>query len=261
MTLASQAGSDVLFVNVDSDSISCGAFRPGILSDGKIREKFVKILERAIDKPTHTTNVPREFQESFPQGRFRPLSKVEASGRVTNAERLLPPTTWTYDQDKIMQAFDQVLSTEQTRGWAKVLFKTSRRKQYSETKSQAQAIMRDHTNAFIDKRDLLEARIWRLNRRLATLMSESDQWKSSIDTFKRFASKQDVESRDLRVKLQKERSEARRREFCNFEFRHEMSMWANEIGRPVSGVVSVQKEAHSQLQSVKNHVFRCMQNT
>jgi hypothetical protein len=93
------APPEVLFVDVDSDRLECQSFYSEALSRGALREKNVKRLEAAIDRPWNVTSVPREFMEgaeacwcqlelmghvaAFPSGRFRPLSAVLAGGRMT----------------------------------------------------------------------------------------------------------------------------------------------------------------------------------
>lgn len=43
-----------------------------------------------------------------------------------------------------------------------------------------QEIVRRHATGFVDRRDMLEAKIWKLNRRLTFLMSESMEWKTYV---------------------------------------------------------------------------------
>lgn len=48
-----------------------------------------------------------------------------------------------------------------------------------------QDIVRRHATGFVDRRDMLETKIWKLNRRLTFLMSESMEWKSCVQLFRR----------------------------------------------------------------------------
>lgn len=44
--------------------------------------------------------------------------------------------------------------------------------------------MRKHASTFVDRRDLLESKINKLNSKLAYLMAESREWQRSFDVFK-----------------------------------------------------------------------------
>lgn len=90
-----------------------------------------------------------------------------------------------------------------------------------------QEIVRKHTTGFVDRRDMLESKIWKLNRRLAFLMAESMEWKQHFDVFQRFADKLSVESQDLKTRLEVERRDHHK----------------------LSGVVSEQKFKQAQLES------------
>lgn len=89
--------------------------------------------------------------------------------------------------------------------------------------------MRKHAATFVDRRDLLEGKINRLNTKLAFLVAESNEWQKSFDVFKevsrslaltsqilvefsspQFSDKLTKEGVDLKTRLEKERREARR---------------------------------------------------
>jgi chromosome segregation ATPase len=56
---------------------------------------------------------------------------------------------------------------------------------------------------------MLEAKIWKLNRRLAFLMSESMEWKQHFDSFQKFTDILSTESQALKTRLELERREHR----------------------------------------------------
>lgn len=72
--------------------------------------KIERKLEEILGTFGGVRCVPSEFHEAFPGGRFRPFSAVEIKGCPSEAERLLPPTEWNWDQTKAIMAFDQILS-------------------------------------------------------------------------------------------------------------------------------------------------------
>lgn len=68
-SIANAAPKEVLKVDLDMDELECGRFHPGALSIGRQREKDIKALEAAIDRPTsHSPGVPREWAEAYPAG-------------------------------------------------------------------------------------------------------------------------------------------------------------------------------------------------
>lgn len=109
--LATGMAEDVCFVDLETNDVRCQKPPPGALSKGSLREKNVKKLAEVIGNVSHYA-IPSELTEAFPGSRFRPFSKVEVNGRVAPAERLLPPANWTFNQDRFLSVFDQVISIQ-----------------------------------------------------------------------------------------------------------------------------------------------------
>lgn len=139
-------------------------------------------------EPTHAdvpkrSGVPPELTDAFPGSRFRPFSQVEVvswipltskklcqvlnvlfnlcqNGRVAPAERLLPPANWNYNQDRFLSTFDAVISIRPNTNVLKRILhlKNSVRKaaELSTNAQHVQQIVRNQSNNFVDKRDLME---------------------------------------------------------------------------------------------------------
>ncbi|KAH8927466.1 hypothetical protein BT69DRAFT_1330378 [Atractiella rhizophila] len=212
-SIVGTVATDILQVDLDTDSVSIDNPYPGALSKGATREKLRKKLEVAIGHPGHYYGVPPELHEAFPANRFRPFSAVEVEGRPTPAERLMPQATWDWNQQRVIAAFDRILAQKPRTGFLKHVLRSNvpRRAATLDPGTQhVQTIVRQHASSFVDRRDMLEAKIWKLNRRLAFLMAESAEWKNSMKTFQRFADKLTKESAELKTRLEKERREAKR---------------------------------------------------
>ncbi|MBW0481814.1 hypothetical protein O181_021529 [Austropuccinia psidii MF-1] len=226
--IASNPPPEVMIVDLDTDTIKCPNPHPHALSRGPKRLKIERKLEEALGNFGGAKSVPVEFHEAFPGGRFRPFSAVEIKGQPSEAERLLPPSDWNWDQDKTILKFDAVMSKVPSKGISKILKKKTYR-QAAVLDSSAQYVqetVRKHTIGFVNRRDLLETKIWKLNRRLAFLMAESMEWKRHFQTFQKHADLLSAESQDLKTRLENERREH----------------------RTLSGVVTEQKEKQSKLE-------------
>ena len=216
-----------MVVDLDIDRVTCIRPGPDALSTGSVRDTFVKKLEVAIARPKNVSGIPSEYSIAFPQNRFRPFSLIEVDGQATSAERLVPPPNWQFEEQKVFATLDCILSQQPAKGFKAIFKKTSPRKPVHLDPSavHVQSILRRHSASFVDRRDLMEARLWRLNRRLAFLMSESAEWKQHFEVFNTFSSKLAAESAQLKIKLEKEKKELKR----------------------LSGVVSEQNSAQVQL--------------
>lgn len=96
---------------------------------------------------------------------------VEANGRITSAERLLPPSNWSFNPTAVFAAFDQVLSHQPASGFMSIFKKQVPRKlaKLDPSTAHVQAMIRSHTSTFVNRRDQLESKLWKLNRRMASL--------------------------------------------------------------------------------------------
>ncbi|KAH9812207.1 AEX-3 domain-containing protein [Melampsora americana] len=205
--ITANAPQEVMIVDLDTNNITCPKPHPQAYSKGQTRIKIERKLEEVIGTLGGVRGVPPEFHEAFPGGRFRPFSAVEIKDSPSEAERLLPPAEWNWDQTKAVMAFDSILSKVPRKGLARVFRKQAYRHaaQLDASAQHVQEIVRKHTTGFVDRRDMLESKIWKLNRRLAFLMAESMEWKQHFDLFQRFADKLSVESQDLKTRLEVER--------------------------------------------------------
>ncbi|KAG0147218.1 hypothetical protein CROQUDRAFT_656323 [Cronartium quercuum f. sp. fusiforme G11] len=227
--VASGTPPEIMIVDIDTDNIICQKPHPQAFSKGNVRLKIERRLEEVLGTLGGVRGVPSEFHEAFPGGRFRPFSAVEIKDTPSEAERLLPPAEWNWDQTKAVIAFDQILSKVPRTGFAKVFRRRAYRQaaQLDSSAQHVQEIVRKHTTGFVDRRDMLETKIWKLNRRLAFLMAESMEWKQHFDIFQKFADKLSVESQDLKTRLEVERRDHHK----------------------LSGVVSEQKHKQAELES------------
>lgn len=93
-----------------------------------------------------------------------------------SAERLTPP--WNFDEARVLNAFDEVLSRRPSRGFRRLFVPTEPRKaeKLDPGALHVQALVRRQSTAFVDRRDLLEHRLFKLNARLAWLAAESIEW-------------------------------------------------------------------------------------
>lgn len=82
------------------------------------------------------------------------------NGRVAPAERLLPPSNWNYNQDRFLSTFDAVMSIRPNSNVLQRIlhFKNGVRKaaELSTNAQHVQQIVRNQSNNFVDKRDLME---------------------------------------------------------------------------------------------------------
>lgn len=148
-------------------------------------------------------------------------------GQPSSAERLLPPSNWQFDDQAVLTTLDSVLALKPAIGFRSIFKKTTTRKPVllDPSSLHVQSILRRHSASFVDRRDLMEARLWKLNRRLAFLMSESVEWQGHFSLFHTFTTKLASESQQLKAKLDKEKKELKR----------------------LSGVVTEQNSAQDQL--------------
>ncbi|CAH7686965.1 hypothetical protein BY996DRAFT_4575833, partial [Phakopsora pachyrhizi] len=227
--VTSGASPEIMMVDIDNDSIHCIKPNPLALTKGQVRMKIEKKLEELLGTFGGTRSVPKEFREAFPAGRFRPLSAVETKGKLRETERILPPPEWNWDQARTIIAFDSVLSKIPRKGLAKILGRKSYRQAaiLDPSARHVQEIVRKHTIGFVDRRDILETKIWKLNRRLTFLMAESMEWKSHFESIQNFVNRLSNESQGLKTRLEIER----RRQ------------------KTLSGVVDQQKTKQAELES------------
>ncbi|KAL8283718.1 hypothetical protein RQP46_005513 [Phenoliferia psychrophenolica] len=129
----------------------------------------------------------------------------------------LPPEVAVVDLDsnsnRTLLELDAILREAPRPGRIAKLFGTKplrKRVELDPSARHVQSMIRRHANTFVDRRDLLESRINRLNNKLASLMTESADWQKSLEIFQAFSDKLTKESVDLKTRLEKERREARR---------------------------------------------------
>ncbi|WAQ82704.1 hypothetical protein PtA15_3A68 [Puccinia triticina] len=209
--IAADVSPEIMIVDLDTDTIRCPKPHPDALSKGQDRMKIERKLYNLLGNFTGPKAVPAELQEAFPGGRFRPFSAVEIKDQPSEAERLLPPPEWNWSQTRTVILFDDVMSKMPRKGFGKILKRTTNRQAavLDSSALHVQEIIRKHTIRFVDRRDMLETKIWKLNRRLAFLMSESMEWKQHFDNFQKFTDMLSTESQDLKTRLETERREHR----------------------------------------------------
>ncbi|KAH9470546.1 hypothetical protein Pst134EA_007795 [Puccinia striiformis f. sp. tritici] len=207
--IASDISPEIMVVDLDTDTIRCPKPHPDALSKGPVRMKIEKKFSTLLGNLHGARSVPVELQEAFPGGRFRPFSAVEIKDQPSEAERLLPPPEWNWSQTRTIIIFDDVMSKIPRKGLGKILKRTTNRQAavLDSSALHVQEIIRKHTIRFVDRRDMLENKIWKLNRRLAFLMSESMEWKQHFDNFQKFTDMLSTESQDLKTRLENERRE------------------------------------------------------
>ncbi|KAA1138839.1 hypothetical protein PGTUg99_020211 [Puccinia graminis f. sp. tritici] len=207
--IAADVSPEIMIVDLDTDTIKCPKPHPDALSKGQDRMKIERKLYNLLGNFTGPKSVPVELQEAFPGGRFRPFSAVEIKDQPSEAERLLPPPEWNWSQTRTIILFDDVMSKMPRKGIGKILKRTTNRQAavLDSSALHVQEIIRKHTVRFVDRRDMLETKIWKLNRRLAFLMSESMEWKQHFDNFQKFTDMLSIESQDLKTRLENERRE------------------------------------------------------
>ncbi|GAA5895118.1 hypothetical protein JCM5296_000885 [Sporobolomyces johnsonii] len=204
---------EVVVVDLDTNVVTCAKPSPSSVSSGAAREKSRRRLESAIGTVGPYFSVPLSIVEAFPAGRFRPFSDVEVDGEPREAERLLPDPSWNWDESRVLAEFDAILSEIPRSGIVAKLFRTKKARKIAEldrSTAHVQNIVRKHATTFVDRRDILEGKISKLNQKLAFLMGESVEWQQSFDVFKAFSEKLTRESADLKTRLEKERREASR---------------------------------------------------
>lgn len=214
INLAHDLPAEVCIVDLETNDVRCRRPPPlGFVSRGSQREKNVKKLADAIGN-VGFYGVPAELQKAFPGSRFRPFSMVEVNGKTAPAERLLPPATWPYNQERFLAVFDEVVSANPSQSaFARLLHIKSPARTAAKVSSSAQhvqQIVRNQSSSFVDKRDLLEARLWRMNRKLGALVQSSRAWEAHVSQFASAQAALSAEANDLRARLEKERREARR---------------------------------------------------
>ncbi|GAA5980229.1 hypothetical protein JCM11641_005513 [Rhodosporidiobolus odoratus] len=203
---------EVLIVDLDNNALTAARPSPGAMTTGAARDRARKKLETAIGNVGKYFGVPAELTEAFPGGRFRPFSMVEVAGQPREAERLRPEAAWDWDETRVLKAFDAILSEAPRTGLGRI-FRSKRQRRPAELDKSAlhaQSIVRKHANTFVDRRDMLEAKFNKANQKLAFLMAESQEWQRSFEVFRAFSEKITKESSDLKIRLERERREARR---------------------------------------------------
>lgn len=90
------------------------------------------------------------------------------NGRVAPAERLLAPANWNYNQERFLSTFDAIISIRPSTNVLQRLLhmKNSVRKaaELSTNAQHVQQIVRNQSNNFVDKRDLMEGMFVFTNR-------------------------------------------------------------------------------------------------
>ncbi|GAA5913516.1 hypothetical protein JCM8208_000697 [Rhodotorula glutinis] len=212
-SLVDSLSPDIVLVDLDANLVSCSRPFPGAVSTGSTRDKARKRLEAVLGN-VGRNEVPLELVEAFPGGRFRPFSMVEVEGEEREAERLKPDTSWLWNESLVLKELDGILAdTPRVTVLGRILRrKVSPRKSIDldSNLKQVQAVVRDHTANFIEERDVLEAEVNKVNRRLRVLVNQSVEWSRSFATFKEFSERATVESAELKMRLERERREARR---------------------------------------------------
>ncbi|GAA6001867.1 hypothetical protein JCM10207_002357 [Rhodosporidiobolus poonsookiae] len=225
---------EIAVVDLDANLVSCAKPPTGAVSTGATRERARKRLEAAVGEVGQYHGVPVELGEAFPGGRFRPFSLVEVDGQPRQAERL--KSDWQWNEALVLKTFDEILAEIPRTGFAR-LFRSKRPRTIVELDAntqRVQSIVRKHTNHFVDRRDLLEAKVNAANLKLAALVRESTEWQKSFEVFRAFSDKLTKESTDLKTRLERERRESRR----------------------LTGQILAEKERHEKLEASLEEVER-----
>ena len=175
--IAGDLAPEICIVDLDVDRVECAKPFPGAISTGSVRARFRAKLEAAIGPVGPHRGPPLELREAFAGGRFCPWSDVWVDGASGGStERLTPP--WGFDAGRVLAAFDEVLSRRPSRGFRRLFVPTERRtvEKLDPGALHVQALVRRQTTSFVDRRDLLEHRLFKLNARLAWLAAESIEW-------------------------------------------------------------------------------------
>lgn len=90
------------------------------------------------------------------------------------------------------------------------------------------------------------AKLWRMNKRLALLMQESQSWNSQFTQFQGFTEKLSSEATDLRTKLERERREAKRLSGVISESRQAQE----QLSKKLSRAEEAHKEAVEELERI-----------
>ncbi|BGP12761.1 hypothetical protein JCM10213v2_000678 [Rhodosporidiobolus nylandii] len=185
--------AEVVVVDLDGNVVNCAKPAPAALTTGAARDKARRRLETAVGRNgSPYFAVPVELAEAFPGGRFRPLSL--------------------WDETRVLKAFDAILSEIPRTGFNRLFRRKQPRKVVELDKNalHVQSIVRKHASTFVDRRDLLEAKLNKANQKLAVLLGQTAEWQRSFETFRAFSEKITTESAALKTRLEKERREARR---------------------------------------------------
>lgn len=111
---------------------------------------------------------------------------MECESLVLSPLSSADPLSPQWDQARLIKEFDAILASKPRTGLARFLpGKKSRRvAELDPSAKHVQSIVRKHAATFVDRRDLLEGKINKLNGKLASLMAESNEWSKSFDIFK-----------------------------------------------------------------------------
>ncbi|GAA6050479.1 hypothetical protein JCM3770_002616 [Rhodotorula araucariae] len=203
---------EISVVDLDANLVSCASPSQGAVSTGSAREKARKRLEAAVGS-VGRNEVPLELVVAFPAGRYRPFSLVEINGELRHTDRVKPDLSWQWDESRVLKEFDAILA-DKSRGSAvgkRLRFNKAPRKSGELDGGLRQApVVKSHAVTFVERRDVLEAEVTRANRRLQILMNQSTEWQRSFQVFKEFSERTSHESMELRLRLERERREARR---------------------------------------------------
>ncbi|GAA6063842.1 hypothetical protein JCM10212_003589 [Sporobolomyces blumeae] len=202
---------EIVVVDLDANFVTCAKPSQTSISTGATRERARKRLEAAIGNVGRAFSVPRDVVEAFPHGKFRPLSEVEVADRDREADRLVPDLGWNWDETRVLNTFDSILSELPKTGVVSRLFSSKKHRKIvgvDQTAAQIQEIVRKHAATFVDQRDMLESKMSRLHFKLANIKTESEEWQSSLELFRELSEKLSLESSSLSAQLEAERREA-----------------------------------------------------
>ncbi|GAA5949535.1 hypothetical protein JCM3765_002695 [Sporobolomyces pararoseus] len=203
----------VAIVDLDSNVIHCSNPSSSAVSTGVVRERARHRLDLAIGNVGSSHSVPLSIVQAFPEGKFRPHSDVEINGERVEAERLVPDSSWRWNEDLVFSELDSILSeTARKGGFGRLVNAKKSRKmvQLDRNTAQVQELIRKHANDLVSRRDKLELRLAKVDHKAASLVSESNRWRESFLAFKDFSEKLMVELQFIESRLELERQEASR---------------------------------------------------
>ncbi|WVR04747.1 hypothetical protein IAU60_001758 [Kwoniella sp. DSM 27419] len=207
--------SEAVLVDLDTNTLTCESLPGGVITPRNKREKVRNRLYAALGAqyPMDRT-IPIEFKVSYPRGSFRNFHRVLYKGQRPHylGERLKPPPWWHHEA--IMAVFDKMLAERHKKpSLIQRMMRTGMARsevQLSAGEQLAKAMMRRRALHYVETRDDLELKVAKIDRRLLKLVQEGEHWRKQFELFEKYADKLTLEANELKIKIDRERKEAKR---------------------------------------------------